>query len=115
MPGNGIKLLAFTEEGPCTMATSTHREGTRMTTTYRQQEEVLRCPFDKSHSILPGRLLKHILKCKKNHQELAACLVVCPYSPQTHYLKPEEYDHHVEHCAVGIEKMRWFRDQKYIV
>ena len=104
MPGNAINHLAFTEDGPSTMAQS-----------FRQREAHLTCPFNESHSILPERMLKHILKCKKNHPEVAATLIVCPFSPQTHFLKPEDYDHHVLHCPIGVERMRWFRDQKYIV
>ena len=103
MSGNGITLLGFTEDGPCNMAQN-----------FRQREDHLTCPFNDSHSILPDRMLKHILKCKKNYQELASTLVVCPYAPQTHYLKPEDYNAHVEYCPVGVERRKWFKHQKYI-
>ena len=75
--------------------------------TFRRQERHVRCPFDDTHSILPEKLLAHIRKCKKNHEALAASMLICPYST-VHYVKPEEYDEHVKMCPRQYELMRWF-------
>ena len=76
---------------------------------YRLRERHVTCPFDESHSILPERLWKHIAKCKKNNQAIAATLIRCPYS-SVHYLKPDEYDEHIQHCPRKFELMKWFKN-----
>ena len=79
---------------------------------YRRQEKHVSCPFDKTHSILPERLLAHIRKCKKNNEILAASMLICPFS-SVHYLKPEEYDEHVSNCYRQHTLMKWFPNLRY--
>ena len=80
--------------------------------TFRQKEKHLRCPFDPTHSILPDRMLRHIIKCKRNNAALAATLVNCPYS-SVHYLRPEEYEEHVQICQRRFEQMRWLPSNNF--
>ena len=80
--------------------------------TFRQREMHLRCPFDQTHSILPDRMLRHIMKCKKNHQALAASMVICPYS-SVHYVRPDEYKEHVQICPRRFEQMKWLPSKNF--
>ena len=74
---------------------------------FRLKERHVTCPFDKSHSILPERLAKHIFKCKKNNEEIASRLIRCPYS-SVHYLEEQDYFEHVQNCPRKFELQRWF-------
>ena len=82
-----------------------------MTSQFRKVEKHFSCPFDPSHSILPERMLKHIEKCKKNNEDIASKLKVCPYAT-THYLKIDEFEDHVANCPRKHDIERWFPQMK---
>lgn len=54
-----------------------------------------RCPFDESHTIIDGRLQKHLVKCSKNYPK--DTMLHCFYNA-THMLTPEQYMHHLANC-----------------
>ena len=83
-----------------------------MSNQFRRMEKHLTCPFDPSHAILPDKMLRHIDKCKKNNEQIAATMLVCPYA-KTHYLKSDEYEEHVLHCKRKHDRMKWFPNMKF--
>ncbi|XP_042200252.1 gametocyte-specific factor 1 isoform X2 [Callorhinchus milii] len=58
------------------------------------------CPYDPSHKIRSSRLPYHLVKCRKNHPEMAKILRVCPYNAR-HQIPHTEFQQHVAHCADG--------------
>uniref|UniRef100_A0A672IRU8 Zgc:56699 n=1 Tax=Salarias fasciatus TaxID=181472 RepID=A0A672IRU8_SALFA len=64
-------------------------------------EQLLQCPYDKNHQIRACRLPYHLLKCKKNHPELASKLKACPYNA-LHLVPKHELTRHTETCESRI-------------
>ncbi|XP_068244530.1 uncharacterized protein [Palaemon carinicauda] len=62
---------------------------------YRATEELLECPFDPVHRILPHRMAGHITKCWKNHRD--ADVKVCPFNA-THIVKTPLFQSHIVSC-----------------
>lgn len=62
---------------------------------YRATEELLDCPFDPVHRILPHRMTRHITKCWKNHRD--ADVKVCPFNA-THIIKTPLFQSHIVSC-----------------
>ncbi|XP_061702653.1 gametocyte-specific factor 1 [Syngnathoides biaculeatus] len=60
-------------------------------------DKLCQCPFDKSHQIRACRLSYHLLKCKKNHPQLAKELKTCPFHA-CHLVPKHELGHHMETC-----------------
>ncbi|XP_076022969.1 gametocyte-specific factor 1 isoform X2 [Genypterus blacodes] len=60
-------------------------------------DKLIRCPFDKSHQIRVSRFPYHLVKCSKNHPELARELQTCPYNAR-HLVPRNELAHHSETC-----------------
>uniref|UniRef100_A0A3P8SB64 CHHC U11-48K-type domain-containing protein n=1 Tax=Amphiprion percula TaxID=161767 RepID=A0A3P8SB64_AMPPE len=58
---------------------------------------LLQCPYDKSHQIRASRFPYHIIKCRKNHPELASELRACPFNAR-HLVPKHELAHHTETC-----------------
>ncbi|XP_023117414.1 gametocyte-specific factor 1-like [Amphiprion ocellaris] len=58
---------------------------------------LLQCPYDKSHQIRASRFPYHIIKCRKNHPELASELKACPFNAR-HLVPKHELAHHTETC-----------------
>lgn len=49
-----------------------------------EEQTTIQCPYDKSHFILAHRMAVHLLKCEKQHQDVA--LVSCVYD-KTHRVR----------------------------
>ncbi|XP_077454743.1 gametocyte-specific factor 1 [Stigmatopora argus] len=60
-------------------------------------DRLVQCPFDKSHQIRVGRLCYHIIKCKKNHPQLAKQLKTCPFNA-CHLMPKHELAEHIKTC-----------------
>ncbi|KAI8516470.1 hypothetical protein Bbelb_050510 [Branchiostoma belcheri] len=56
------------------------------------------CPYDHSHIVQSNRLLRHILKCRKNYT--GPDLAVCRYSA-VHIMRPAEIALHEASCPYG--------------
>ncbi|XP_077426304.1 gametocyte-specific factor 1 isoform X2 [Vanacampus margaritifer] len=69
-------------------------------------DRLCQCPLDKSHQIRACRLAYHLLKCKKNHPQLAKELKTCPFNA-CHLVPKSELANHTETCpnriAVGTK------------
>ncbi|XP_055383210.1 gametocyte-specific factor 1 homolog [Condylostylus longicornis] len=57
--------------------------------------EVVECPYNKSHLILKTRIQKHLIQCRKSYpnQEKSTC----PFNT-THLINKKEFSYHVEIC-----------------
>ncbi|XP_030581934.1 gametocyte-specific factor 1 isoform X1 [Archocentrus centrarchus] len=64
-------------------------------------EKLLQCPFDKSHQIRTCRFPYHLIKCRKNHPNLASELKTCPFNAR-HLVHKHELAHHTETCEDRI-------------
>ncbi|KAK3861933.1 hypothetical protein Pcinc_032149 [Petrolisthes cinctipes] len=62
---------------------------------YRRIEKLLTCPYNKGHQILPHRMAKHIIKCRKNYPD--AQMKTCVFNA-THVVPVHEYQHHIKNC-----------------
>ncbi|KAM3872104.1 uncharacterized protein gtsf1 [Diretmus argenteus] len=60
--------------------------------------KLLQCPYDKSHQIRACRFPYHLIKCKKNHLELANQLRTCPYNAR-HLIPKAELARHIATCV----------------
>lgn len=58
---------------------------------------LLQCPYDSSHQIRACRFPYHLVKCRKNHMELANKLVTCPFNAR-HILSRGELSFHISSC-----------------
>ncbi|XP_056409814.1 gametocyte-specific factor 1-like [Hyla sarda] len=58
---------------------------------------LLQCPYDSNHQIRASRFPYHLLKCRKNHGELAIKLVTCPFNAR-HILPREDLSFHISRC-----------------
>lgn len=45
-----------------------------------EDQELLECPYDKSHRILKHRMQIHLRKCGRNHVHPKEDLVTCPFN-----------------------------------
>uniref|UniRef100_A0A3Q0S5S2 CHHC U11-48K-type domain-containing protein n=1 Tax=Amphilophus citrinellus TaxID=61819 RepID=A0A3Q0S5S2_AMPCI len=64
-------------------------------------EKLLQCPFDKNHQIRTCRFPYHLIKCRKNHPNLASELKTCPFNAR-HLVHKHELAHHTETCEDRI-------------
>ncbi|XP_021178712.2 gametocyte-specific factor 1 isoform X1 [Fundulus heteroclitus] len=64
-------------------------------------DKLLQCPFDKNHQIRSCRFPYHLIKCRKNHPELASRLKTCPFNAR-HLVPKHELAHHTENCEDRI-------------
>ncbi|XP_068609132.1 gametocyte-specific factor 1 [Brachionichthys hirsutus] len=60
-------------------------------------DELMQCPFDKSHQIRVCRFPYHIIKCRENHPKLAKELKTCPFNAR-HLIPKHELPRHTETC-----------------
>ena len=66
------------------------------------EEELLQCPYDPVHRILPKRMQTHLIKCRKAilgqptspYYQLALNMVVCKFNSKHHVQKNQLDDHH---------------------
>nr|XP_044997107.1 gametocyte-specific factor 1-like [Jaculus jaculus] len=60
-------------------------------------ERLLQCPYDKKHRIRACRFPYHLIKCKKNHPDVAKQLATCPFNAR-HLVPRAELSHHISIC-----------------
>ncbi|XP_071388412.1 gametocyte-specific factor 1 [Centroberyx affinis] len=60
--------------------------------------KLLQCPFDKNHQIRACRFPYHLIKCRKNHPQLASELKTCPFNA-SHLIPKHELIHHTSTCV----------------
>lgn len=62
-------------------------------------EQLVQCPYEKSHLVTPDKLITHLTKCRKQHLKKypIPTIVVCPFN-STHHVRQEELDNHVKDC-----------------
>ncbi|XP_076828627.1 gametocyte-specific factor 1 isoform X2 [Brachyhypopomus gauderio] len=66
--------------------------------TYCNPDKLLQCPYDPSHKIRACRFPYHLLKCKKNHPQLASVLWTCPFNAR-HLMHKYEASDHMDNCT----------------
>lgn len=59
-------------------------------------EKTTTCPYDPTHQITSSRIQKHLVKCRRNHQESEH--VICIFNASHHIPKAEE-QYHMAHCT----------------
>ncbi|KAL7875923.1 hypothetical protein AOLI_G00108860 [Acnodon oligacanthus] len=65
---------------------------------YCNPEKLLVCPYDSNHQIRACRFPYHLIKCRKNHAELASQLWTCPFNAR-HLMPKHELSHHMSNCV----------------
>ncbi|XP_065085621.1 gametocyte-specific factor 1 homolog [Ochlerotatus camptorhynchus] len=58
-------------------------------------EELLQCPYNRSHRILPHAMQRHLFKCRKNNHSTK--LVCCPFNT-IHRVPGPELKLHIDNC-----------------
>ncbi|XP_017868296.1 PREDICTED: gametocyte-specific factor 1 homolog [Drosophila arizonae] len=58
-------------------------------------DEYIKCPYDESHSLLPGRFAWHLTRCARNN--FSSGMVRCPFN-NTHVVKPKVLNNHLLNC-----------------
>ncbi|XP_039307603.1 gametocyte-specific factor 1-like [Solenopsis invicta] len=70
-------------------------------------EEIVSCPYNKSHRIPSSKFQRHLVKCEKNFPP--DYKVICPYNA-THRFSKSEIKEHIDTCP-----MRWTVEGSYIL
>ncbi|XP_029168508.1 gametocyte-specific factor 1-like [Nylanderia fulva] len=60
-------------------------------------DEVMRCPYNKHHSISKSRFQRHLVKCEKNYPP--NYMVICPYNAM-HRSTKSEIGEHINTCPM---------------
>ncbi|XP_073469738.1 gametocyte-specific factor 1-like [Aquarana catesbeiana] len=58
---------------------------------------LLQCPYDSNHQIRACRFPYHLIKCRKNHHDLASQFVTCPFNAR-HMVPRGELSYHISRC-----------------
>ncbi|XP_058465161.1 gametocyte-specific factor 1 homolog [Malaya genurostris] len=58
-------------------------------------DELLQCPFEKSHRIQAHAMSKHLFKCRKNHPNQK--FIACPFN-ESHRVASADLKSHVQQC-----------------
>ncbi|XP_041773869.1 uncharacterized protein LOC121594547 [Anopheles merus] len=56
---------------------------------------VVQCPYNKSHTILAQRFVKHLIKCRRQHPN--AKIAICPFN-SSHHVNEQEMKVHTTTC-----------------
>ncbi|XP_069882561.1 gametocyte-specific factor 1-like isoform X1 [Dipodomys merriami] len=64
-------------------------------------ERLLQCPYDKNHKIRSCRFPYHLVKCRKNHPDIAAKLATCPFNAR-HLVPRDQLSEHIATCMDKI-------------
>uniref|UniRef100_A0A3B4T999 CHHC U11-48K-type domain-containing protein n=1 Tax=Seriola dumerili TaxID=41447 RepID=A0A3B4T999_SERDU len=92
-----------TTSGPCktTAAERAHLAEETAEKGNCDPDKLLQCPFDKNHQIRACRFPYHLIKCRKNHPQLANELKTCPFNAR-HLVPKHELTRHTETCEDRI-------------
>ncbi|XP_071990782.1 gametocyte-specific factor 1-like [Engystomops pustulosus] len=60
-------------------------------------DRLLQCPYDSNHQIRACRFPYHLIKCRKNHSDLANQFVSCPFNAR-HLVPRGELSFHISRC-----------------
>ncbi|KAM9617142.1 gametocyte-specific factor 1 isoform 3-T12 [Morphnus guianensis] len=60
-------------------------------------EELVPCPYDKSHLIRVSRLPYHLVKCQRNNPKVARTLATCPFNAR-HRVSQGKLQSHIASC-----------------
>ncbi|XP_020821908.1 gametocyte-specific factor 1 [Phascolarctos cinereus] len=60
-------------------------------------EKLIQCPYDKNHQIRACRFPYHLIKCRKNHPDVANKLATCPFNAR-HQVPRAEIGRHISSC-----------------
>ncbi|XP_069882557.1 gametocyte-specific factor 1-like [Dipodomys merriami] len=60
-------------------------------------ERLLQCPYVKYHKIRSCRLPYHLVKCRKNHPDIAAKFATCPFNAR-HLVLRDQLSKHITTC-----------------
>ena len=65
------------------------------------REELVDCPYDNAHKMIPSRLVKHLVKCRnsslKNQYKTAINIKICQYD-SSHHVHKSEMEEHLKQC-----------------
>ena len=66
------------------------------------KEELLVCPYDNAHKIIPDRLVKHLVKCRtsslKHQYKTAINIKICEYN-SSHHVHKADMEDHLKQCS----------------
>ncbi|XP_044143531.1 gametocyte-specific factor 1-like [Bufo gargarizans] len=60
-------------------------------------DRLLQCPYDSNHQIRACRFPYHLIKCRKNHTDLANQFVTCPFNAR-HMVARGDLCFHISRC-----------------
>ncbi|XP_040278325.1 uncharacterized protein LOC120993929 [Bufo bufo] len=60
-------------------------------------DRLIPCPYDSNHQIRASRFPYHLIKCRKNHTDLANQLVTCPFNAR-HMITRGDLSFHISRC-----------------
>lgn len=60
-------------------------------------DRLQQCPYDSNHQVRACRFAYHLIKCRKNHSELANQFVACPFNAR-HMVPRGELSFHISRC-----------------
>ncbi|XP_006035397.1 gametocyte-specific factor 1-like isoform X2 [Alligator sinensis] len=60
-------------------------------------DKLVQCPYDAHHQIRACRFPYHLIKCRKNHPDIAKQLVTCPFNAR-HRVPRAEIGQHLSSC-----------------
>ena len=59
------------------------------------REKKLTCPYDRNHQILPERMQRHLVLCRRQHPNMN--LKICKFN-SSHHIAPDKWEHHLTVC-----------------
>ncbi len=69
-------------------------------------DNVVSCPYDKSHQVLRHKLSQHLVRCARQHPD--ARMSVCPFN-SAHHVPDTKFGYHKRHCPdrVTVEREKY--------
>jgi hypothetical protein len=72
-----------------------NKQLSQSTTSHKMENDLFPCPFNKSHSILRFRFLKHLIKCSRQYPDVET--ITCPFNPG-HVVPKQNEIFHTRNC-----------------
>ena len=69
-------------------------------------DEMVTCPYDKTHVIRKGRLSRHLIKCAKSNKAVLKNFTSCEYN-HSHKIHRGDGSKHYEHCEEKRRHDEW--------